>query len=552
MANEPDREKRKRLEHARNALTEEHLQPLQLEAAQVRPRPFARSARPTTASCTSASASSSPRWASGAARFLDETERLWEDAGDKLFRARVGVRSPRRSATTSRASSARRSGTRAFPADKMMPALEATLADLGIDLTRRRTSSSTSSSARRRRRARSARRSRCPDRVVLVIQPIGGVDDWRALFHEAGHTEHFAHTRADLSVEERRLGDYAVTEGWAMLLEHLVQDAAWLNRRLDVPRPPEFVAESATGLLYLVRRYCAKVLYELELHVADDPRTMQPRYVELLADALKIEPSATDYLGDVDAGFYSPSTSAPGPSRRSSSTSSARSSARRGSRSGARGRCSTSSGGGPAPDRGRDAEGRDRRRDRARGRCGVRARRARRRVAAKSAPPAAGGADGSTTPWSPTGVRASESSASRMFDSSARSTSFSRSLIDETSSRCSFRNQCIASSPTKSPSSRASFSRLRDLLRHALLLRERDRAPARLRPRNRCAAPSTPGSSPAGRRRGGTGRASSRGSAPRPPGGRSARRGAAASRRRSRRRPRCTAARRRTRSRSAR
>jgi hypothetical protein len=144
-----------------------------------------------------------------------------------------------------------------------------------------------------------------PQRVVLVIQPIGGVDDWRALFHEAGHTEHFAHTRADLPVEERRLGDFAVTEGWAMLLEHLVQDAAWLNRRLDVPRPPEFVAESATGLLYLVRRYCAKVLYELELHVADDPRTMQKRYVEILGDALKIEPSPTDYLGDVDASFYS-------------------------------------------------------------------------------------------------------------------------------------------------------------------------------------------------------------------------------------------------------
>ena len=106
---------------------------------------------------------------------------------------------------------------------------------------------------------------------MLVIQPIGGVDDWRALFHEAGHTEHFAHTRADLPVEERRLGDFAVTEGWAMLMEHLVQDAAWLNRRLDVPRPSEFVAESATGLLYLVRRYCAKVLYELELHVAEDP-----------------------------------------------------------------------------------------------------------------------------------------------------------------------------------------------------------------------------------------------------------------------------------------
>ncbi len=27
----------------------------------------------------------------------------------------------------------------------------------------------------------------------------------------------------------------AVTEGWASLFEHLVDEPAWLNRRLDVP-----------------------------------------------------------------------------------------------------------------------------------------------------------------------------------------------------------------------------------------------------------------------------------------------------------------------------
>src|SRR4029078_1590316 len=76
-----------------------------------------------------------------------------------------------------------------------------------------------------------------PQRVLLVIKPRGGPDDWRALFHEAGHTEHFAHTSASLSVEERRLGDNAVTEGWAMLLEHLTIDPAWLERALRLPRP---------------------------------------------------------------------------------------------------------------------------------------------------------------------------------------------------------------------------------------------------------------------------------------------------------------------------
>jgi len=139
---------------------------------------------------------------------------------------------------------------------------------------------------------------------MLVIQPIGGVEDWRALFHEAGHTEHFAHTSADLAMEERRLGDNAVTEGWAALLEQLTGEPAWLSRRLDFPRPDAFARESSAESLYFLRRYAAKLLYELEFHGGADPADLQPLYVELLSDAIKIEPSPTDYLADIDPGFY--------------------------------------------------------------------------------------------------------------------------------------------------------------------------------------------------------------------------------------------------------
>jgi hypothetical protein len=143
-----------------------------------------------------------------------------------------------------------------------------------------------------------------PQKVMLVIQPIGGVDDWRALFHEAGHTEHFAHTSADLTMEDRRLGDNAVTEGWAALLEHLTSDSPWLNRMLDFPRADEFERESAAEDLYFLRRYCAKLLYELEFHGGADAADMQSTFVELLSDALKVQPSPTDYLADLDPGFY--------------------------------------------------------------------------------------------------------------------------------------------------------------------------------------------------------------------------------------------------------
>ena len=76
---------------------------------------------------------------------------------------------------------------------------------------------------------------RVPDRVVLVVLPQGGQEDYAALFHEAGHTEHFGTRARTLPAEERVLGDNAVTEGFAFLLEHLTGDARWLAARLDMP-----------------------------------------------------------------------------------------------------------------------------------------------------------------------------------------------------------------------------------------------------------------------------------------------------------------------------
>jgi hypothetical protein len=188
----------------------------------------------------------------------------------------------------------------------MMPALEVSLADLGIDMR-----SQQNVELDIEQRPKKSPRAFCapievPGRVVLVIQPMGGADDWRALFHEAGHTEHYAHVSPDLPVEARRLGDVSITEAWATLMEHFLLEPGWLARRLDFPRPDEFAAEAATGSLYLLRRYCGKLLYELEFHAATelDEKAMSSRYVEILGNALKIEPSPTDYLGDIDPSFY--------------------------------------------------------------------------------------------------------------------------------------------------------------------------------------------------------------------------------------------------------
>jgi hypothetical protein len=305
IANEDDRDKRRRLEEIRGALGEEHLNPLYLEAA-LRVRSGVRELGASTylELYRDKFGMRLEELADQCRAFLGETEKLWEDAGDRLFRERAGV--PLSEAERWDVPRVFRAPTwdPQFPADRMIPALEGTLAELGIDL-----KSQSNVHIDVEQRPLKTPRAFCapievPEKVMLVIQPMGGPDDWRALFHEAGHTEHFAHTSADLSVEERRLGDNAVTEGWAMLFQHLTDEPAWLTRRLDFPRPEEFAAEGATGLLYFVRRYCAKILYELQFHAAEDPTTMQDAYVEFLSDALKIAPSPTDYLADIDGGFY--------------------------------------------------------------------------------------------------------------------------------------------------------------------------------------------------------------------------------------------------------
>jgi hypothetical protein len=143
-----------------------------------------------------------------------------------------------------------------------------------------------------------------PGRVVLVVQPQGGQDDYGALFHEAGHTEHFAHTSSRLPAEQRLLGDNAVTEGFAFLLEHLLMHPAWLSWRLDMPRHEEYLRFAAFVKLLVIRRYAAKLAYELELHRGAPLDAMPERYAELQTAAMGVPFPESDFLDDVDGGFY--------------------------------------------------------------------------------------------------------------------------------------------------------------------------------------------------------------------------------------------------------
>jgi hypothetical protein len=304
MSNEPDRDTRRRTEEARVRLLDEHLNPVYLEAAAIDREAVTQLDAANYYELYERFDFHLAPLADECRAVLEETEKLWEREGDRLFRSRLGIGlSDARPWDVPRLFRASEFD-QMYPPDRMLPALESTLLDLGIDLRSQENVHLDLES-----RPSKSPRAFCapievPGKVMLVIQPIGGKDDWEALFHEAGHTEHYANTSASLPMEAKRLGDMAVTEGWAMLMQHLVTDSAWLNRRLDVSRVDQLAHDGAVSLLYFVRRYCAKLLYEIEFFQTDDVASMRNRYFEILSDALKLPVNAESYLDDIDGSFY--------------------------------------------------------------------------------------------------------------------------------------------------------------------------------------------------------------------------------------------------------
>jgi len=145
-----------------------------------------------------------------------------------------------------------------------------------------------------------------PDRVILVTRPGGGPDDYRSFLHELGHALHYGYTDRRLPAEFRRLGDAAVSETWAFLMDGMLGERGWLRRFLGLDHPEDFLRLNAFYKLFLLRRYAAKLQYELALHAGAGAGAggRADLYYELLGRATRAEFPRAMYLSDVDLHFY--------------------------------------------------------------------------------------------------------------------------------------------------------------------------------------------------------------------------------------------------------
>ncbi|MGZ3544323.1 MAG: hypothetical protein ACXWNY_04760 [Gemmatimonadaceae bacterium] len=310
IANTSDRTLRLALDQARAKLVKEEHAPLRLERLQ-REKEYIESldiAGDYNASFEAVSGISLSGLATSCERFLRDTDSMWEDTLPQMLKQSLGIKSSEAKRADALALFRASEFDDAFPANEMESVMRRQVLEMGIDPT----------AAGRiifDLGARDGKRSRAfcspvrvPEEVYLVLRPHGGQSDYNTFLHELGHALHYGYASPDLPFEFRWLGDNSVTEGYAMLFDHRMQDKGWLLRYtgLGTNRVGKYLRAAAFEELHFLRRYCAKLLYERTLYSGEVPWSELPDlYVSLLGKATGFEYNAADAFVDVDPRYYS-------------------------------------------------------------------------------------------------------------------------------------------------------------------------------------------------------------------------------------------------------
>jgi hypothetical protein len=147
-----------------------------------------------------------------------------------------------------------------------------------------------------------------PQVVHLITRAMGGLHDYQALLHEAGHALHYAGVDPGLPMSFRRLArDHALTEIYSYICEAITREPAWHSAYFGLS--DEQAAENAEATVFLeallFRRYTAKLGYELEFWSSfDEAGLASDDYAERLTTATRMRYPRDGHLADMDAGFY--------------------------------------------------------------------------------------------------------------------------------------------------------------------------------------------------------------------------------------------------------
>jgi len=148
-----------------------------------------------------------------------------------------------------------------------------------------------------------------PTVVHLITRAQGGLHDYQAFLHEAGHALHYAGCDPGLPYTFRKLSrDHALTEIYSYVVEAISREPGWHAEHFGLGDEEARTNAEATTFLeaFLFRRYGAKLDFELDFwsRFGDDGGSPDG-YEERLTEATGLVYPAANFLADMDSGFYS-------------------------------------------------------------------------------------------------------------------------------------------------------------------------------------------------------------------------------------------------------
>jgi hypothetical protein len=145
-----------------------------------------------------------------------------------------------------------------------------------------------------------------PYEIYLVARPMGGPRDLEETLHETGHALAFASVRPDLPWEERQLWFEEVAEAFAYLIARLARTPSFLIQKIGLsPKDADqFACYAAFIELLMVRRYCAKILFESEWLATGTQLGSLGSYADLMEQAIGLRPDPICALYETDESLY--------------------------------------------------------------------------------------------------------------------------------------------------------------------------------------------------------------------------------------------------------
>jgi hypothetical protein len=148
-----------------------------------------------------------------------------------------------------------------------------------------------------------------PQVVHLITRAQGGLHDYQAFMHEAGHALHYAGVDPNLPYTFRRISrDHALTEIYSYICEAITREPAWHAHYFGLSDEEARTNAQATTFLeaLLFRRYTAKLQFELDFWSNfDEAGTASDDYAARLTAATGVRYPRDGHLADMDGGFYS-------------------------------------------------------------------------------------------------------------------------------------------------------------------------------------------------------------------------------------------------------